>query len=220
MNIEQARFNMVEQQTRPWDVLDQTVLDLLMQVKRETFVPSAHQLLAFTDTEIALTAGGAGSGEVMLAPKYDAKMLQELQLTKTEAVLEIGTGSGYATALLAKLARHITSLEINPQLAAQAQRNLATAGIANATVHVADGSRFSSTEKFDAIVLGGSVSLIPQNLLDCLREGGKLYAYLGQAPVMKAVLCVKAGKALPQTTLFETNIAPLREFASAASFVF
>jgi protein-L-isoaspartate(D-aspartate) O-methyltransferase len=215
MNLEQARFNMVEQQIRPWDVLDQTVLDVLMQVKREQFVPPAHLQLAFSDTEIALTAAGRGRGEIMLAPKYDAKMVQELQ-----TVLEVGTGSGYAAALLAKLAGQVTSIEINPALVALAKSNLQQAGISNVTQVQADGSQYRATETFDAIVLSGSVELIPDNLVACLKDGGKLFAYLGKSPAMKAVLLTKSGKSLAQTILFETDIAALQGFAKAPSFVF
>ncbi len=220
MNLEQARFNMVEQQIRPWDVLDQTVLDVLMQVKREQFVPPAHLQLAFSDTEIALTAANRARGEIMLAPKYDAKMVQELQLTKTQTVLEVGTGSGYAAALMAKLARQVTTIELNPALVTLAKANLSRAGISNITQIQADASQFRATETFDAIVLSGSVELIPDNLVACLKDGGKLFAYLGKSPAMKAVLITKSGKSLVQTILFETDIAALQNFAKAPSFVF
>ncbi len=220
MNFEQARFNMVEQQIRPWDVLDQTILDLLMQVRREDYVPAAHQLLAFSDTEIALTAAGATKGEVMLAPKYDAKMLQELQLTKDHSVLEIGSGSGYATALLGKLAGQVTSLEINQQLVQLATHNLARNKIANAKVIHADGSKWQTQQQFDVITLSGSVGVIPTQLSALLKQDGRLFAYLGQSPVMKAVLITKTSSALVQSVLFETDIAPLQGFAKAPSFVF
>jgi protein-L-isoaspartate(D-aspartate) O-methyltransferase len=220
MNLEQARFNMVEQQIRPWDVLDQTILDLLMQVKRENFVPVQHQLLAFTDTEIALTTGGISAGEVMLAPKYDAKMIQELHLSKDHSVLEIGSGSGYSAALLAKLSRHVTTLEINPILVDMTKANLERAGVTNVTTLHQDGATWAGTELFDAIVLSGSVGVVPENLTACLKVGGTMFAYLGQAPAMKAVLITKSSSGLAQSVLFETNIAPLKHFATAPAFVF
>lgn len=133
-NMEQARFNMIEQQIRPWNVLDQDVLDLLSEVRREEFVPAAHQALAFADLEIPL-----GEGAVMLAPKMEAKLLQELAVQPKDKVLEIGTGSGYMAALLAAKADQVTSVEISPSIAKTAKANLAKAGISNVSVEVGDG---------------------------------------------------------------------------------
>ena len=158
---EQARFNMVEQQIRPWQVLDKAVLNVLSHVQRELFVPQAYQALAYTDTEIPL-----GHGQSMVPPRVDARLMHDLHLTGTEKVLEIGTGSGYLAALLAGRAQRVVSLEINPELAATARANLQRAGITNVDVRVADGSAGASGEApFDAIVLGGSVAEVPQALL-------------------------------------------------------
>ena len=161
MNIEQARFNMIEQQIRPWEVLDPAVLSLLTVVKREDFVPAAYRALAFVDTEVPLPGG-----QCMLAPRVEARLLQELGVHKHERVLEVGAGSGYMAALLAHRAQHVTTLEILPELAKMAADNLKRAAIVNATVRQADGSRGLAAEApFDAIVLSGSVAEVPQGLL-------------------------------------------------------
>ncbi|AZG07301.1 protein-L-isoaspartate O-methyltransferase [Pigmentiphaga sp. H8] len=210
-DVEHARFNMVEQQIRPWDVLDPKVLELLFKVKREEFVPPALRTLAFADTEIPLRLDDYDSGECMLAPKVEARLLQELALKPTDSVLEIGTGSGYQTALLASQAQTVTSVEILPKLAAFAQANLKRAGIANATVQVGDGSKGWGSTEYDAILVTGSVPEVPDSLKYQLRVGGRLAIIVGQAPVMTSLLITRTTAASFETTsLFETLVKPLR----------
>ncbi|MBN9473013.1 MAG: protein-L-isoaspartate O-methyltransferase [Bordetella sp. SCN 67-23] len=210
-DVEHARFNMVEQQIRPWDVLDPKVLELLFKMKREEFVPPALRTLAFADTEIPLRLDDYDSGECMLAPKVEARLLQELALKPTDSVLEIGTGSGYQTALLASQAQTVTSVEILPKLAAFAQANLKRAGIANATVQVGDGSKGWGSTEYDAILVTGSVPEVPDSLKYQLRVGGRLAIIVGQAPVMTTLLITRTTAASFETTsLFETLVKPLR----------
>lgn len=210
-DVEKARFNMVEQQIRPWDVLDPKVLELLFKMKREEFVPPALRTLAFADTEIPLRLDDYDSGESMLAPKVEARLLQELALKPTDSVLEIGAGSGYQTALLASQAQTVTSVEILPKLAAFAQANLKRAGIANATVQVGDGSKGWGSTEYDAILVTGSVPEVPDSLKYQLRVGGRLAIIVGQAPVMTTLLITRTTAASFETTsLFETLVKPLR----------
>jgi protein-L-isoaspartate(D-aspartate) O-methyltransferase len=206
MNVEQARFNMIEQQIRTWEVLDTTVLDLLFEVKRETFVPPAHASLAFADLEIPL-----GHGETMLQPKVEARIVQELALQPHETVYEVGTGSGYLTALLARRARHVTSAEIHADILAAARTNLQRAGIDNVTLLEGDSARAPLAESaFDVIVIGGSLPILPQSFLDRLAVGGRLFAILGDAPVMKAVLVRQpVAGSFQHVELFETMAKPL-----------
>ena len=217
MNVEQARFNMIEQQIRTWEVLDPQVLDLLFQVKRELFVPQPHRALAFADLEIPL-----GHGEAMLQPKVEARILQELALQPRENVYEVGTGCGYLTALLASRARHVTSVEIHTDLQERAAANLRTAGIRNATLLQGDGARAPLAESaFDVIVLGGSTPILPQAFLDRLAPGGRLFAIVGDAPAMKAVLVTQpAAGAFQHTELFETVVKPLVNAAQPPRFRF
>ncbi|MBI3370374.1 MAG: protein-L-isoaspartate O-methyltransferase [Betaproteobacteria bacterium] len=206
MNYEQARFNMVEQQIRPWEVLDQTVLDLLYVVPREEFVPPAFRALAFSDMEIPL-----GEGQKMWAPKIEARVLQELQVKKSDRVLEIGTGSGYLTALLAHRAAHVRSVEIGPALVEFGRANLARHGAVNVTVEAGDGARGWALEAtFDVIVLTGSTPVLPDAFVRQLAPGGRLFAVLGDAPVMVArVVSSNAPGVVSNVDLFETEIAPL-----------
>lgn len=215
MNIEQARFNMIEQQIRPWDVLDPQVLDLLFVVKRENFTPAAYRSLAFADMELPL-----GDGQCMLTPKVEAKLLQELDLRKTDKVLEIGTGSGYMAALLAARAEHVITVECRPALAEQARQNLAAAGVANVTVETGNGAAgWPARGPYDAIVVSGSLPTLPEVLLKQLRVGGRLAAIVGEAPVMEAVLVTCTGEGVfNSVNLFETVIAPLDGFAPKPSF--
>ena len=217
MNIEQARFNMIEQQIRPWDVLDTDVLDLLLVVKRENFVPAAYQALAFADTEIPLPGG-----EAMLTPKVEARLLQDLNLKKHENVLEIGAGSGYMAALLAHRARHVTAVELSPELAALAAKNLAANGVVNVTVEQGDGAQgWAKGAPFDAIVVSGSLPVLPEALLQQLKVGGRLAVIIGQAPAMKAQLITRTGEAGYDTrTLFETDVKPLAAAAAPSQFQF
>jgi protein-L-isoaspartate(D-aspartate) O-methyltransferase len=206
MNLEQARTNMVEQQIRTWEVLDQDVLDLLYLVPREEFVPAQHRALAFSDLEIPI-----GEGEKMWQPKLEARVLQEMNLRKTDLVLEVGTGSGYLTALLAHRAGHVHSVEIKPKLAELGRANLARHGVDNATLHLGDASHgWPAQAPYDAIVLTGSTPLLPRSLLDQLAPGGRLFAVVGEAPAMVArrVTCSAPG-AYGTVDLFETVIAPL-----------
>jgi protein-L-isoaspartate(D-aspartate) O-methyltransferase len=217
MDIERARYNMIESQIRTWEVLDQRVLDALSAVKREEFVPERYRPLAFVDMEIPL-----GHGEVMLAPKLEARMLQELTLKESDRVLEVGTGSGYMTALLASLAGHVYSVELHPDFSAAAAGKLAAHGIVNATLEVGDAAQgWSRHAPYDAILLTGSVPVLPPRLRAQLRPGGRLLAAVGDPPVMTArlITCVTDG-AWNDTGLFETCIAPLRNVPQPERFVF
>ena len=182
MNIEQARFNMIEQQIRPWNVLDPQILQLLSDVKREAFVSAAHQSLAFVDMELPLA-----DGQCMLFPKVEARLLQDLNVQKHERVLEIGAGSGYMAALLAHRAVQVITLEIKPALVELAKSNLRLAGIGNVEVRLGDGAKdVSALGSFDVIVLSGSVASVPQALLALLKPGGRLAAIVGDEPIMQA----------------------------------
>ena len=206
MDLEQARNNMVEQQIRTWEVLDQDVLDLLYLVPREEFVPAQHRALAFSDMEIPI-----GEGERMWQPKMEARVVQELALKKTGHVLEVGTGSGYLTALLSHRAGHVHSVEIKPKLAEFGRKNLARQGVDNATLHTGDAAHgWPRQAPYDAIVLTGSTPLLPRELLEQLAVGGTLFAVVGEAPAMTArlVTCTAPG-AYGTTDIFETVIAPL-----------
>ena len=203
MNIEQARFNMIEQQIRPWNVLDQDVLDLLHVVKREQFVPAAYQNLAFADVEIPLPGG-----ETMLAPKIEARVMQETGVKKHETVLEIGTGSGYMAALLAHRAAKVTTVEINPETAELAKKNLANAGIHNVTVEVGNGAQgWEKGAPYDVIVISGALEVLPEAILKQVKVGGRIAAIVGQAPVMEAAIISRTGENTYSTIkVFETNV--------------
>ena len=220
-NIEQARFNMIEQQIRPWDVLDPAVLSLLAVVKREDFVPPAYRALAFVDTEIPLPTTD-GAAESMFAPRVEARLLQELGIARHETVLEIGAGSGYMAALLAHRARQVVSLEIHPELARMATGNLHRAAVSNASVRHADGAAGLTGEgPFDAILLSGSVASVPPALLDQLNVGGRLCAIVGQAPIMRAVRITRAGShAFASVDLFDTVAPRLHGFEEPTRFTF
>jgi len=206
MNLEQARSNMVEQQIRPWEVLDQEVLDLLYVVPREEFVPEKHRALAFSDLEIPI-----GDGERMWQPKIEARVLQELGVRRTDRVLEVGTGSGYLTALLAHRAAQVCSVEIKPGLAQFGRGNLERHGAENVTLELGDAARgWPRHAPYDVIVLTGSTPVLPRALLDQLAAGGRLFAVVGEAPIMAARLVeCSAAQAFHDTILFETVIAPL-----------
>jgi protein-L-isoaspartate(D-aspartate) O-methyltransferase len=212
MNIEQARFNMIEQQIRPWDVLDQDVLSLLTVVKREAFVPAAYQSLAFFDTEIPLP-----NGENMLAPKMEARILQEAAVKKHENVLEIGSGSGYMAALLAHKARHVTTVEIDPTLKDLAAKNLADYGITNVDVVLGNGANGwegtgSNAAPYDVIIISGSLPVLPDAFLKQVKVGGRILAVVGKPPIMSEVKITHESEGSYNTVkLFETNIKPLRE---------
>jgi protein-L-isoaspartate(D-aspartate) O-methyltransferase len=221
MDFERARFNMIEQQIRPWNVLDQDVLDALAAVRREDFVPPAYRAMAFTDMEIPLTVGGRATGEVMLAPKIEARLLQELALRRHESVLEIGSGSGYMAALIARRARHVDTLEIDADLARFAAENLARAGVTGAVVRQADGSDPSGNlPSYDAIMLSGSVPAVPDFLLARLNAGGRLAAIVGEPPVMQARVIHRTQGGFTTTVLFETATRALRGFPPKGGFRF
>lgn len=211
------RFNMIEQQIRPWDVLDPQVLALLAEVRREDFVPDAYRALAFADMQLPLP-----EGQCMLEPKLEARLLQELQLQRSDTVLEIGAGSGYMAALLAQLARRVISLELRPALAKLAAANLERAGITAAAVRCADGAPGLPNEApFDAIALSGSVAEVPQRLLEQLTIGGRLVAIVGVEPIMRARLYTRADEASwAQTDLFDTVAPRLSGFPERPRFGF
>ena len=217
LDVERARFNMVEQQIRTWEVLDPRVLDLLHRVRREEYVPAQHRALAFADLEIPI-----GHGERMLAPKREARMLQELALREGDRVLEVGTGTGYMTALLASLSQHVTSVDIIAEFTRSAADRLSANHIANVTLDTGDAARgWDRHAPYDAIVLTGSVPVLADAFAKSLRPGGRLLAVVGEPPVMEAklVTCVAAGAYNP-VGLFETCIAPLKNAPRPERFVF
>ena len=217
MNIEQARFNMIEQQIRPWNVLDQDVLDLLVVVKREEFVPAACKALAFVDTEIPLPGG-----EAMFTPKMEARILQEVMLKKHETVLEIGAGSGYMAALLAHKGRHVTTVEISPELKAMAEANLARAGVANVTVEEGNGAAgWDKGAPFDVIVISGALEVLPEAFLKQVKVGGRIAAVIGVAPVMSVNVITRVSETAYDTVkVFETNVKQLSGAKAVSHFTF
>jgi protein-L-isoaspartate(D-aspartate) O-methyltransferase len=217
MNLERARFNMVEQQIRPWDVLDQVVLDLLFELRREEFAPQQYRTLAFVDMEIPL-----GHNELMLSPKMEARMVQELAIRPTDRILEVGTGSGYMTALLACLAAHVYSVEIVPELKAFGERNLKEHDILNVTLELGDAARgWDKHAPYDAIVLTGSTPVLPDAFARSLAPGGRLLAVVGDPPVMTAQLVTRiAEQAFNSVGLFETSIPALRNALQPERFTF
>ena len=221
MSVEQARFNMVEQQIRTWEVLDQDVLDLLYVVRREEFVPAEYRAFAFSDMEIPLYEG-ADEGERMMQPKMEARILQELAVRKNERVLEVGTGSGYLTALLAARGHYVYSVEINPKLKAFGEENLRRSGVENTDVQLGDAAQGWLTHApYDVIVLTGSTPILPQTLVLQLKAGGRLFAVVGDPPVMEARLITCVGEGSHHTTdLFETCLAPLKNALQPARFEF
>lgn len=221
MNVEQARFNMIEQQIRTWNVLDQDVLDLLYVLRREEFVPDPYRALAFSDLEIPLYEG-ADAGERMMQPKVEARILQELAVKKNERVLEVGTGSAYLTALLAARAHQVFSVEINPRLKAFGEENLRRAGIENIATELGDAAQgWERHAPYDIIVLTGSTPVLPKNLLSQLKTGGRLFAVVGDAPVMEARLVTGVSEGPNRTAdLFETCLEPLKNALQPARFEF
>jgi protein-L-isoaspartate(D-aspartate) O-methyltransferase len=224
MDIERARFNMIEQQIRPWEVLDQNVLSLLASVRREDFVPPSKRALAFVDTQVPLVDGEPG-GPRMLEPKVEARLLQELQVQRHEKVLEVGTGSGFMAALLGHRALQVHTLECRRPLALNARANLRGAGLANVTVHevsAAEGARGQPGDApFHVIVLSGSVAEVPRVLLEQLAVGGRLAAIVGELPIMRARLYTRVGEATwSERDLFDTVAPRLEGFPEHERFAF
>lgn len=208
---------MVEQQIRPWEVLDPVVLDLLLRVRREEFVPAQHRSLAFVDMEIPI-----GHGECMLSPKLEARMLQDAAIKPADTILEVGTGTGYMTALLASLGRHVYSVDIVPEFTSGAGTKLATAGITNVTLETGDAARgWSRHGPYDVIVLTGSVPVLSEAFAGMLNPGGRMLAVVGEAPAMqmRLITCAHAG-ACSTTGLFETCIPALKNAPQPQRFVF
>ncbi|MCD8504115.1 MAG: protein-L-isoaspartate O-methyltransferase [Burkholderiaceae bacterium] len=209
-DIERARFNMVEQQIRPWDVNDENVLRAISEVRRELFVPEQYRSLAFSDLEVPLVVHGEDTHQVMLTPKLEARLAQALALKTDDCVLEIGTGSGHQAALLAAISRQVTSVEIDSRLFTFAKNNLKATGISNVTVETGDGSEGWGNTEYDAVLVSGSLPCVPDGLKYQLRVGGRLVAVIGQAPVMTAIRITRMTAASFEVeSLFETVIKPL-----------
>ena len=221
MNVEQARFNMIEQQIRPWNVLDTEVLQHLALLRRDDFAPAAHRDLAFADVEIPLLPD-ARPGQSMLPPRLEARIFQELALRNTDKVLEVGSGSGYMAALLATRAEFVHSVEIDPRLAELARSNLQRAGVVNVFVETGDAVQgWSAKAPYDAIVLSGSTPRLSDTLLRQLKVGGRLIAVVGEAPVMVMQLVTRTGEdSFTTTNVLETLLAPLLNAPKRSKFVF
>jgi protein-L-isoaspartate(D-aspartate) O-methyltransferase len=217
MNVEQARFNMIEQQIRPWDVLDPAVLSLLSSVHREDFVPEAHRAKALMDLEIPLDGGRA-----LLAPRVEARLVQDLDLNPNETALLIGAGTGYMAALMSHLAQRVVAIDSDAQLVAAARTNLSKAGIRNVEVAQADGTHgYPGQAPYDAILLAGSVAEVPQVLFDQLKHGGRLLAVVGHQPMMYATRYTREGQnRLSSQQLFDTVLPRLTGFAEPSQFKF
>jgi protein-L-isoaspartate(D-aspartate) O-methyltransferase len=217
MNIEQARFNMIEQQIRPWNVLDTDILDLLHVVKREQFVPAAYQNLAFADAEIPLPAG-----EAMLNPKLEARILQDIGLKKHETVLEIGTGSGYMAALMAHRAAKVTTVEVNPEIKELAEKNLAKAGISNVSAELGNGAAgWDKGAPYDVIVISGALEVLPEAFLKQVKVGGRIAAIVGEPPSMEFCIVTRTGENSWSTVkVFETNVKYLTGAPAVSHFQF
>ncbi len=216
LNIELARHNMVEQQVRPWDVLDSRVLEALSSVPREEFVPAAHRALAFADIGLPL-----GHGEVMMKPVVEGRVLQAAAPAPTESVLEIGTGSGFLTACLARLAASVHSVEQHADLADAAREHLLAAGVVNATVEVAEAvGGFEPKQQYDVVVVTGAVAALPQRWREWVRPGGRLLAIVGESPAQRATLFARdAGGQWSESALFETDLPYLSHAAPPQRFV-
>ncbi len=217
MNVEQARFNMIEQQIRPWDVLDDRVLSLLTEVPRERFVPESERKLAFADVAIPLD-----HGQFMMPPRVEARALQALAVGQNDTVLEIGTGSGYLTALLASLAKHVFSVDIFSDFTTSAETKLATAGIKNVTLETGDAANgWEQHAPYDVIAVTGSCPVLPSSFQKMLKIGGRLFVIVGDAPIMEALLIARTSEnAWSRESLFETEVPPLLNIAKPQKFIF
>ena len=217
LNVEQARFNMIEQQVRPWDVLDPKALDLMEAMPREAFVPAGYEGLAYADIEVPL-----GNGESMLAPKYVGRMLQAVDIHANDVALEVGTGSGYLTALLAKGCREVFSVDIDPDMTLTAKKNLSSQGIDNATLETGDAAQGWDTHApYDIIIITGSQPVLPDTFEKALNRGGRLVAIVGEAPVMEAVLITRTSDTeWSREVLFETDIKSLVNAHQPRNFTF
>jgi protein-L-isoaspartate(D-aspartate) O-methyltransferase len=213
MNFEQARFAMIEQQVRPWDVLDPRVLDTLMAVHREDFVAAAHRQLAFADLPLPLA-----HGEVMMKPVVEGRMLQALSVEPGDEVLEIGTGSGFITACLARLGRAVTSIDVHADFIETARQRLAQAGVSNVRLDVADALQWEPGRQFDAIAVTAAVATVPPTFTEWLKPGGRLFVIRGYSPVQEAVRIVRNADDLQVESLFETDVPYLRGAAPVPQF--
>lgn len=217
INLETARYNMVEQQIRPWEVLDQRVLDLIARSPREEYVPERYRNLAYADMNIPL-----GQGQVMMPPKLEARLLQALEIDPNDTILEIGTGSGYLTSLLASLGKHVYSVEILPQLNEVAEKRLSDHGITNVTLEVGDGANgWEAHQPYDVIIITGSLPFLPESFPESLANGGRLIAIVGKPPVMDVTLARRVTEhGIAETTLFETDLPPLINARERERFIF
>lgn len=215
-NVEQARSNMILQQIRPWEVLDQRVLDTLAGLPREEFVPERYRRIAFSDTAIPL-----GHDAVMLKPTVEGRLLQALAVRPSDQVLEVGAGSGYLSACLGRLAATVVSVEIVPELAEAARAKLKAHGARNVLLHTGDGSQGWGQQRYDAIAVGASVAAVTEVWRRSLKLGGRLFIVVGQPPVMEALLITRVGEQeWVQESLFDTMLPPLRNAAPVPTFVF
>jgi protein-L-isoaspartate(D-aspartate) O-methyltransferase len=205
MNFEAARFAMVEQQVRPWDVLDPRVLETLKQTPREDFIASEHRNLAYTDTALPLA-----HGQTMMKPVLEGRLMQALDLSPHDEVLEIGTGSAFVTACLSHLAREVVSIDMHQDFIDQAQARLDKHGIRNVRLECADALTWNNNRQFDAIAVSAAVASIPEQFKTWLKPGGRLFIIRGQSPVQEAVRITRRGEHFAEESLFETDVPYLR----------
>jgi len=217
LNIELARHNMVEQQVRPWEVLDQRVLDLIARAPRDEYVPTKYRNVAYADLFLPL-----GDGQVMLTPKIEARMLQELEIGPKDRILEIGTGSGYFTSLLAAMGAQVYSVDIYPQFVEGARANLEAHGVQNVTLETGDAARgWDKHGPYDVIAITGSMPVLPEDFLKSLAPGGRLMAFIGKSPVMEAIRIRRLnGEGMERIGIFETDIPALINALEPAKFAF
>lgn len=214
LNIELARHNMIEQQVRPWDVLDSRVLEAISAIRREDFVPAAQRNLAFADVDLPL-----GHGQVMLRPVIEGRLLQAASPNREESVLEVGTGSGFFTACLARMAGRVTSLDVEPEFVDAANRRLHAANVRNVTLENTDAVRdFKANEAYDVMVVTGAVYELPPQWRGFVKPGGRIVALVGESPVQRAMLYTRAGDAWSEQSLFETDLPYLRHAEPPARF--